>query len=217
MATVTRVTRNRPTSNRLKTRKTEESVTSSTSSNTSEESVSGSSTRYNKNRRKKDSHTYEIANYEDRSSELAEKMGAVFTQTTNPFIVNTDDAAELRAQQAYALRMQGKTYRAIAETCGYYDHAAAYKAIHKYAGTLQADTTVEEQRQTVTGILDELMSILMPMARGGDEGKPNLWAVDRVLATIAESNKLGGLYRVDPNQTLAQVLVRDITADLSQI
>ncbi len=101
----------------------------------------------------------------------------------------------LRVAQALHLRRMGYTYAEIASQVGYADHSGARKAIKRELAKIVREEAKELKAHLVQIQLDRIEYALryavMPKL---EQGKDQLFAVDRMLALLRHQADLLGLY-----------------------
>ncbi|SRR6266567_57478 len=127
------------------------------------------------------------------------------TQSSQPLDVNSTTRLSL----ALSLRRQRYSYEEIAKQCGYADKSGAWRAIQ---GALRKRVVIDTDmlRAEESEILDEMHQKIWPFVV--DPGsvdlkkKPDLWAVDRLMALSLARRQLFNL-DVKPDDTLEGVTV----------
>lgn len=123
-------------------------------------------------------------------------------------VIPRDLIATERVRLAFQLRQQRLTYEEIAERCGYANKGAARNAIMR---ELQRRVVpdVDEYRQQELEILDAIHQKVWPLVVR-EKGKPDLWAVDRLLALSTARRQLLNLDMTPDTVPASQVVVREI-------
>ena len=125
--------------------------------------------------------------------------------------------AAIREAEAVRLRLEGASYREIADLLGYQGPSGAFRAVERGLSKLCPVERIELLRRMELSRLDRLMRALWPKALQGDYG-----AIDRVLAIMARRAKLLGLDApakasfVTPNGEKPLRLVDLFPADMSK-
>jgi len=96
--------------------------------------------------------------------------------------------AAIREAEAVALRVEGLSFRAIAERLGYANPGSAYRAVMRGLERLFPTEKAEALRKLELARLDRLIQVLWPRVEEGDYD-----AIDRVLKVISLRARLLGL------------------------
>ena len=140
-----------------------------------------------------------------------------------PLRHSVDMSAQMRAMQALELRIKGMQWGDIAKQTGYPSPANAYRAAKNLLDKRQAES-VDEYRRIEDIRLDALLQAIWllaignPLASDSKLHKPNLFAVDRVLAICERRARLFGLdIKPEADPITAQVLIREIAAPVGDV
>jgi len=110
------------------------------------------------------------------------------------------EQAEPRAMKAMALRLDGHSYKQIAEDLGYATESAAYAAVRKIINTTKRDMS-DEMRAIETARIDEAMVIAWDIARNPKNAPlTKLAALDRVVKLQERRTKYYGLDKPDRHE-----------------
>ncbi len=101
----------------------------------------------------------------------------------------TNEEAAAHAEAAYQLRMQGKSYRAIAREIGFASPNAAYKAVARILQASAAEPP-DELRALESERMDAMLERLAEMLPSADNP---LFVIDRMLKVQAQRAQLLGL------------------------
>lgn len=145
--------------------------------------------------------------------------------------LDEDVSAPERGEKALVLWMRGKTYQQIADEVGYTNKGTAHNAVQRELAR-QKLPDVEAERKRAVMLLDTLLNSLYPLAferlemikdadgnpkqdKDGNDRyerkKPDLFAVDRILAIEERRAKLLGIDTlVIPPTPTAQVLIQQV-------
>ena len=107
--------------------------------------------------------------------------------------IRSDVNAALRARQAMRLRAQKFTYDEIAAQCGYASRGAARNAIQRELRRYMNEAVTELMRAEEAILYDDIQRVVYVLAVPDTGKRPDLFAVDRLLATSKSRRELFGL------------------------
>lgn len=118
-----------------------------------------------------------------------------------------------RAIQALQLRIQGKSYVAIAAELGYASHSGARQAIERLRDRMQLEP-IEDAIALQAARLDEAINGCMTWMR--EYPNQRLWAMDRLVPLLKRQAELLGLDS-EPGTAQVQVLIREYGVPLEGV
>lgn len=123
-----------------------------------------------------------------------------------------------RVEVALKLRAQKIGYEEIARRAGYANAGTAYKAIMRELER-RVSSNVDHLRREENELLDALHARVWPLAHPDDPAaKPNLFAVDRLIAISEARRKLNGLdSKADGGAIAAEIVIRRYDADVEAV
>lgn len=121
-----------------------------------------------------------------------------------------DENTVARLELALKLRAQRCTYEEIASRCGYADKSVAYNAIHR-ALKQRKSQAIDTYREQELEFLDLLHKEIWPLVFENPKGKPDLWAVDRMLQISRDRRALLNLDVPKDNQLNVSIpVIREV-------
>lgn len=150
------------------------------------------------------------------TKQIIDETGNILIQKTGPYIEGSKDPLVApRWDSALKLRIQGKSYPAIAEELGYADASGAYRAIMACLAQSSQESGLEQVRQIEVARLDALLEKLWPGVEEGDTD-----SIKTYIAVSARRAKLLGLdapvkmdHGIDPNKPIIIKVIKGVSMD----